>query len=108
MARRVVITGLGTINPLGADVRSFWDGLKNGRSGIWPIERFNVLEFKVRFGGEVKGFGPESLLEPIGLGGFIAARSLSLRNDSPQTASRPFDRDRDGFVPLRRGRAGRA
>ncbi len=42
--------------------------------------------------------GAEAAITPIGLGGFIAARSLSQRNDSPQTASRPFDRDRDGFV----------
>ena len=42
--------------------------------------------------------GAEAAITPIGLGGFIAARSLSLRNDSPQAASRPFDRDRDGFV----------
>jgi 3-oxoacyl-[acyl-carrier-protein] synthase II len=230
MLQRVVITGLGTVNPLAGDVHGFWDGLRNGRSGIGPIERFDVSEFKVRFGGEVKGFDPESVLEaktarrmdrfsqfavvaanqaikdsgvemagedpyrwgvalgcgigglatfeeghgrllsagpgrispfviprmmpnaapaniaidlglcgptvalasacassgdaigaafrairwgdadamlaggaeaaitPIGLGGFIAARSLSLRNDAPQTASRPFDRDRDGFV----------
>jgi 3-oxoacyl-[acyl-carrier-protein] synthase II len=230
VAQRVVITGLGTINPLASDVRGLWEGLRNGRSGIGPIERFDVSEFKVRFGGEVKGFDPENVLDPksarrmdrfsqfavaaarqaiadsgvelatedpyrwgvalgcgigglatfeeghgrllsagpgrispfviprmmpnagpaniaidlglrgptvavasacassgdaigaafrairwgdadamlaggaeaaitpIGLGGFIAARSLSLRNDSPQSASRPFDRDRDGFV----------
>jgi 3-oxoacyl-[acyl-carrier-protein] synthase II len=230
MVQRVVVTGLGTVNPLGGDVLAYWDGLRNGRSGIGPIERFDVSEFKVRFGGEVKGFDPEAVLDPkaarrmdrfsqfavaaaieavndsgvemagedpyrwgvalgcgigglatfeeghgrllsagpgrinpfviprmmpnagpaniaidlglrgptvavasacassgdaigaafrairwgdadamlaggaeaaitpIGLGGFIAARSLSLRNDSPQTASRPFDRDRDGFV----------
>jgi 3-oxoacyl-[acyl-carrier-protein] synthase II len=229
-AQRVVITGLGTVNPLAGDVRGFWEGLRNGRSGISAIERFDVSEFKVRFGGEVKGFDPERVLEakaarrmdrfsqfavaaaleavadsgvdmadedpyrwgvalgcgigglatfeeghgrllsagpgrispfviprmmpnaapanvaidlglrgptvavasacassgdavgaafrairwgdadamlaggaeaaitPIGLGGFIAARSLSLRNDNPQAASRPFDRDRDGFV----------
>ena len=42
--------------------------------------------------------GSEAALTPIGLGSFCAARSLSTRNDSPQTASRPFDRDRDGFV----------
>jgi 3-oxoacyl-[acyl-carrier-protein] synthase II len=42
--------------------------------------------------------GSEAALTPIGLGSFCAARSLSRRNDSPQTASRPFDRDRDGFV----------
>jgi 3-oxoacyl-[acyl-carrier-protein] synthase II len=42
--------------------------------------------------------GSEAALTPIGLGSFCAARSLSLRNDAPQLASRPFDRDRDGFV----------
>jgi 3-oxoacyl-[acyl-carrier-protein] synthase II len=230
MARRVVITGLGTINPLGTNVRRYWDGLCNGRSGIGPIELFDASAFKVRFGGEVKGFNPESVLDPkmgrrmdrfsqfavtaalealqdsgvdmekedpyrwgvtlgcgigglatfeeghgrlleagpgrlspfviprmmpnagpaniaihlglrgpswavasacsssgdaigaacraircgdadamlaggaeaaltpIGLGGFVAARSLSLRNHDPRAASRPFDRDRDGFV----------
>ncbi len=230
MRRRVVISGMGTINPLAHDVPGFWDGLCQGRSGIGPIERFDVAEFKVRFGGEVKGFeaekvldaraarrmdrfsqfavaaakqafddtgvsmaqedpfrwgvalgcgigglttfedgyerlrnagpnrmnpfviprmmpnagpaniaielglrgptvalasacassgdaigaafrairwgdadvmlagGAEAAITPVGLGGFIAARSLSLRNESPQAASRPFDRDRDGFV----------
>jgi 3-oxoacyl-[acyl-carrier-protein] synthase II len=230
MARRVVVTGLGTVNPLARDVRGYWDGLCNGRSGIGPIELFDTSAFKVRFGGEVKGFDPESVLDgkmarrmdrvsqfavtaavealqdsgvdmekedpyrwgvalgcgigglatfeeghgrllqagpgrlspfviprmmpnagpaniaihlglrgpswavasacassgdaigaasraircgdadamlaggaeaaltPIGLGGFVAARSLSLRNHAPQAASRPFDRDRDGFV----------
>src|SRR5262249_55722945 len=37
-------------------------------------------------------------MTPMGLGGFISARALSLRNDAPQAASRPFDKDRDGFV----------
>ena len=42
--------------------------------------------------------GAESTVSPLGIGGFAAARALSTRNDSPATASRPFDRDRDGFV----------
>ena len=42
--------------------------------------------------------GAESTVSPLGIGGFAAARALSSRNDSPQTASRPWDRDRDGFV----------
>ena len=42
--------------------------------------------------------GSEAAILPLGLGGFCAARALSLRNDDPQHASRPFDRDRDGFV----------
>ena len=42
--------------------------------------------------------GAESTVSPLGIGGFAAARALSTRNDSPETASRPFDKDRDGFV----------
>ena len=42
--------------------------------------------------------GAESTVSPLGVGGFAAAKALSLRNDDPQTASRPWDRDRDGFV----------
>jgi 3-oxoacyl-[acyl-carrier-protein] synthase II len=42
--------------------------------------------------------GTESTVSPLGVGGFAAARALSTRNDSPETASRPFDKDRDGFV----------
>ena len=42
--------------------------------------------------------GTEAAIIPIGLGGFIACRALSSRNDSPQTASRPWDKDREGFV----------
>jgi 3-oxoacyl-[acyl-carrier-protein] synthase II len=42
--------------------------------------------------------GAESTVSPLGIGGFAAARALSTRNDSPETASRPWDKDRDGFV----------
>jgi 3-oxoacyl-[acyl-carrier-protein] synthase II len=230
MTRRVVITGLGTVNPLSLDVPGFWDGLRAGRSGIGPITQFDTSAFKVHFAGEVKDFNPEAYLDGkaarrldrfaqfamaaaleavkdsgieyakedpfrcgvifgsgigglnefedqhgrflkdgpsrispfvipkmiansaagnisihfglngpntavstactsaahavgdayrniqwgyadvmiaggseagithMGLGGFIAARALSMRNEDPATASRPFDKDRDGFV----------
>jgi 3-oxoacyl-[acyl-carrier-protein] synthase II len=230
MIRRVVITGLGTVNSLAANVKEFWHALCAGRSGISRIERIDTSAFKIKFGGEVKNFNPEPTLEAkearrldrfaqfalvaavaavrdsgidfsredpfrcgtilgsgigglneyeeqhtrfmhggpgkispfvipkmianaapgnvsihfglsgpntaistacasaahaigdalraiqwnyadvmitggseaaitdMGLGGFISARALSLRNDDPQAASRPFDRDRDGFV----------
>ena len=42
--------------------------------------------------------GAESTVSPLGMGGFCAARALSTRNDDPTTASRPWDKDRDGFV----------
>jgi 3-oxoacyl-[acyl-carrier-protein] synthase II len=230
MTRRVVITGLGTVNSLSCDVKEFWRALCAGRSGVGLIEQIDTSAFKVKFGGEVKSFSPETVLDAkvarrldrfaqfalvaaisavqdsgldfshedpyrcgviagsgigglaefeeqharyihggpgkispfvipkmipnaapgnisihfglcgpntavstacasaahaigdamravqwdaadvmlaggseavitnMGLGGFISARALSLRNDDPQAASRPFDKDRDGFV----------
>jgi 3-oxoacyl-[acyl-carrier-protein] synthase II len=230
MTRRVVITGMGTVNSLCCEVPGLWSALLAGRSGIGSIEQFDTSDFKVHFGGEVKNFNPEPLVDkkkvhrldrfaqfalvashaavkdsgiafanedpyrcgviigsgigglnefeeqhsrykdhgpsrispfvipkmipnaaagnvsiefglagpntavstacasaahavgdalraiqwgyadvmlaggsesvitPMGVGGFTSARALSLRNDAPQKASRPFDKDRDGFV----------
>ena len=56
--RRVVITGLGILSPLGNDLASSWDGVVNGRSGIGPITHFDTSAFATRIGGEVKGFDP--------------------------------------------------
>jgi 3-oxoacyl-[acyl-carrier-protein] synthase II len=230
MTRRVVITGLGTVNPLASDLSAYWQALCAGRSGVGLIELFDTSAHSVKFAGEVKGFDPTGVMErktarhldrfaqfalvaahhavadsgldfskedpfrcgvifgsgiggmlefeeqhtnfmtggprrvspfvvpkmivnsasgnisiryglqgpntaiatacasgahaiadafravqygqadvivtggseagitPMGVAGFIQARALSQRNDSPTTASRPFDRDRDGFV----------
>lgn len=228
--RRVVVTGLGLVAPVGLDVASGWESLLAGRSGIQPITHFDIAPFSVRFGGPIYGFdveqylskkearkmdafihygiaagvqairdsgveigehnakrigvaigsgiggvtgiengygaylsggprkispffvpaniinmvagnlsimyglkgpnisivsacstgahnigdamrmiqhgtvdmmvagGAEMATSPTGLGGFAAARALSTRNDDPEGASRPWDRDRDGFV----------
>ncbi|MBK6804107.1 MAG: beta-ketoacyl-ACP synthase II [Betaproteobacteria bacterium] len=228
--RRVVVTGLGIVSPVGVGVDEAWASILAGRSGIGPITRFDASGFPVRIAGEVKGFdvskwlsakesrrydtfihyglvaamesirdaglegwngdkeragvcigsgigglpmieethaaygagglrkvspffvpgtiinmisgllsihygykgpnlatvtacstanhsigeaarlieygdadvmvagGAESTVSPLGLGGFIAARALSHRNDDPTAASRPWDKDRDGFV----------
>jgi 3-oxoacyl-[acyl-carrier-protein] synthase II len=228
--RRVVVTGLGLVAPVGLDVKSSWGNILAGKSGIKPITHFDVEPFSTRFGGPIYGFeigeyisdkeakkmdkfihyglaagcqaiadagldiddsnrrrigvaigsgiggitgiennyeayrskgprrispffvpaniinmvagnlsikfglkgpnysivsacstathnigeaaimirhgyvdvmiagGAEMATSPVGLGGFAAARALSTRNDSPELASRPFDRDRDGFV----------
>src|SRR5947207_13896234 len=63
MTRRVVITGLGTVNSLASDVKGFWHGLCAGRSGVGSIEQFDTSAFKVHFGGEVKNFNPEAYLD---------------------------------------------
>ncbi len=228
--RRVVVTGLGCISPVGNTVAEMWDAVINGKSGIALITKFDASAFSTKFAGEVKGFelekyipgkesrhmdtfihygmaagiqaiedsglvvteenadrigvnigsgigglpmiekthaemekrgprrispffvpssiinmtsgflsiryglkgpnlscvtacstglhsigyaartiaygdadvmiagGAESTVSPLGIGGFAAARALSSRNDDPATASRPWDKDRDGFV----------
>jgi 3-oxoacyl-[acyl-carrier-protein] synthase II len=61
MKRRVVITGLGTINPLGNDPDSTWENVAQGKSGIDAIPQFEASGLKTRFGGQVKGFDPVAL-----------------------------------------------
>jgi 3-oxoacyl-[acyl-carrier-protein] synthase II len=228
--RRVVVTGVGAVTPLGIGIGPTWEALLGGKSGVGPITRFDPAEFPTRFAAEVKGFDPEGFIDrkdvrrmdqfiqyamaaahfamtdaaltidetlgnktgvfmgtglgglttleryhqlylqdgirkispffipmlitnlapgniamkygakgpnistttacaasshaigeafhsirqgicdaalaggsestitPMGLGGFCAMKALSTRNDAPQSASRPFDKDRDGFV----------
>jgi 3-oxoacyl-[acyl-carrier-protein] synthase II len=59
--RRVVVTGMGTYNPLGNDVETTWEKASQGRSGIGPITHFDASEYKTRFAGEVKEFDPVAL-----------------------------------------------
>lgn len=61
--KRVVVTGLGTISPLGHTVSETWDGLINGKSGAGPITHFDASKFKTQFACEVKGFDPNTLMD---------------------------------------------
>ncbi len=60
--RRVVITGLGAITPLGLTVENYWEGLINGRSGIGPITLFDASAYPVKLAAEVKGFEPTNYM----------------------------------------------
>ncbi len=61
--RRVVITGMGCVTPIGNDVPTFWESLKNGKCGIGPITHFDTTDYKVKVAGEVKDFDPLQYLE---------------------------------------------
>jgi 3-oxoacyl-[acyl-carrier-protein] synthase II len=60
--KRVVVTGLGTINPLGKNVEEYWEGLRNGVSGAGPITRFDASKYKTKFACEIKDFDPNEYL----------------------------------------------
>ena len=60
--RRVVITGLGALTPIGNDVRTYWQALLAGRSGIAPVTQFDTTDYKVHFAGEIKNYEPEKVM----------------------------------------------
>jgi len=62
MKRRVVITGLGAVTPLGNDMRTTWEGIKTGRSGVRTITTFDASAFSTRIAGELRGFDPLSYM----------------------------------------------
>lgn len=61
--RRVVITGMGALTPIGNSVPEFWEGLKTGRCGIGPITKFDASDYKVKVAAEVKDFDPLQYME---------------------------------------------
>ena len=61
--KRVVVTGLGALTPLGNNVQDFWSGLLNGVSGAAPITRFDASKFRTQFACELKNFNPNDYLE---------------------------------------------
>ncbi len=64
MSRRVVITGMGALTPIGNTVDEYWNGLKEGKVGIGPITQFDTTNFKTTLGAEVKDFEPKDYMDP--------------------------------------------
>ena len=62
MKRRVVVTGLGALTPLGNSVHQSWEGAIAGKSGIGPITKFDCAPFKSRIAGEIKNFDPQQFV----------------------------------------------
>src|SRR5665213_2025823 len=63
MKRRVVVTGMGAVTPVGNTVPATWDALIAGRSGVAPITKFDATKFPVRFAAEVKGFAAAEYMD---------------------------------------------
>lgn len=81
MKRRVVVTGLGAVTPIGNDVKTFWEGIKDGRVGIGEITRFDTSDYKVKLAAEVKGFQAREHMD------FKAARRMELFSQYAVAAS---------------------
>ena len=63
MKRRVVVTGLGAVTPIGNTAKAFWAGVRAGKVGIGPITKFDTTDYKVKIAAEVKDFDPKSRLD---------------------------------------------
>lgn len=63
MSRRVVVTGMGAITPIGLSVEEFWAGIKEGRIGFAPITKFDTTDFKCKLAAEVKGFDGKNYMD---------------------------------------------
>ena len=61
--RRVVVTGIGALTPIGNSAQEYWDGLENGVSGAAPITRFDTEKFRTKFACEVKNFDVNDFLD---------------------------------------------
>ena len=64
-ARRVVITGLGAVTPIGIGIEAFWNSLKEGKSGVGPITCFDASTFSSKVAGEVKDFDATDYMDPL-------------------------------------------
>lgn len=63
MQRRVVITGMGVVTPVGNNVNDFWESIKNGKHGIAPITHFDTSDSKIKIAAEIKNFEPENVID---------------------------------------------
>jgi 3-oxoacyl-[acyl-carrier-protein] synthase II len=102
--RRVVVTGLGALTPIGNSVSDYWNNLLKGISGAAPITRFDASKFKTRFACEVKGFNPEDYLDrkearkidPFSQYGLCVA--IQAIRDAGLEGENKFNPDRTGVI----------
>ena len=99
MARRVVVTGLGLITPVGNSVETTWAALMSGRNGVGPIKKFDTEKFSVKFAAEVKDFDPLKFIakkEARKMGAFI---HYAIAAATEAMADSGFDLTEDGKFP---------
>jgi len=101
--RRVVVTGIGVISPIGSDKRAFWDSLASGRGGIGLITRMKTDDYPAKIAGEIKDFAPENYMERKEIrhidvfAQYALAASIQAVEDSGIVFD-PAERDRAGVI----------
>lgn len=101
--RRVVITGMGTVSPIGNNLTDFWNGLITGANGIELITKFDTSKFATKFGAEIKNFNPEDFLDKKSLKRmdpfthYAMAAGIMAFNDSGLVDGK-FDKNRFGVI----------
>jgi len=61
--RRVVVTGIGVLTPIGNNVNEFWQAMMEGKSGAGPITKFDTTDFTTKFGCEIKNYDPSNYID---------------------------------------------
>ena len=103
MKRRVVVTGIGMVTPVGLDTETSWEGLVNGRSGIGPITQFDDKTIPTQIAGEIHGFEPEKYIEPKEIKKMdrfihLAIAASQMAVDASGLAITPENADRIGVI----------
>ena len=102
--RRVVVTGVGALSPVGNDVATTWRALVDGRSGAAPITKFDATNFPVRFACEVKGFDPLEFMErkeakrADGYTQYAVAAAVQAMQDAAFPEGNGYDPDATGVI----------
>ena len=102
--RRVVITGLGAVTPLGLDLQTTWQNLTAGKSGVAEIQGFDASDQTSRIAGEVRGFDPESIVPKKNLRRYdrysllALAASAEAWSDAGLEVETPYERPRMGCI----------
>ena len=104
MKKRIVVTGMGTINPLGNNVSDLWDGIKNGRSGVGPITYFDTTDFTSKIAGQVKNFDPSAFMDKKDarkmdlFTQYASASAIQAMNDAGLKSGESVDPERLGVI----------
>ena len=102
--RRVLITGLGTVNPLGHNAADTWQAVRDGVCGIGPITRYDCSAQKVHLAAEVKDWDPTTVLDKKDVRHMSRYTQLAAAAAKEALADSGLDREKEDLDPLRRHR----